>query len=78
MTNEKELIERVATLYATVTNGAGKQEKELAKYILKSYYGVDTFFLNREGDYSSGRNFNSVEIFCENVKKVTKAINGEI
>lgn len=77
MNSEKELIERVATLYANATSGAGKQEKDLAKYILKNYYGVDTFFLNREGDYSSGLNFHSVEIFCENMKKVTKAISGE-
>lgn len=77
MNSEKELIERIATVYAFGTNGAGKQEKDLAKFILKNYYSVDTFFLNREKDYSSGLNFHSVEVFSENMKRVTRAINGE-
>ncbi len=77
MKNEKDLIDNVASIYAMNTNGAGKREKDLAKFILKNYYYVDTFFLNRENDYSSGINLDSVKIFNENMVQVRKAISGE-
>jgi hypothetical protein len=77
MKNEKDLINTIATMYAMSTNGAGKREKDLAKFILSNYYGVDTFFLNREGDYSSGLNLEGIRIFSEQMKKITKTITGD-
>lgn len=78
MQTTNDLINKVALLYSLHTSGAGVQEKNLAKYILKNYYSVETFFLVRENDFSSGLNLESFNIFCENMKKVTKAINGEL
>jgi hypothetical protein len=77
MKNEKDLINNIATMYAMNTSGAGKTEKDLAKFILNNYYGVDTFFLNREGDYSSGLNLEGFRIFCEQMKKITRTITGD-
>jgi hypothetical protein len=76
METKTDIINRVAVLYSLNTSGAGLTEKHLAKFILKNYYDVESFFLVREGDYSSGLNLESFNIFCENMKNVTKAIEG--
>jgi hypothetical protein len=76
METQTDIINRVALLYSLNTSGAGLKEKHLAKFILKNYYDLESFFLVREGDYSSGLNLESFGIFCENMKNVTKAIEG--
>ena len=76
MTNDKDLIKRVAKMYAIKTGD--KKCEVLARFILTNYYGVDTFFLVKEGDYSSGLNMDSVQIFSDNMDKVIQAINGEL
>lgn len=77
--NEKDystLIKRVANAYAIATN-ADTKDKQLATFILKNYYGCDTFFLNKEGDLNSGLNMNCISIFIENMELVKSAISGE-
>jgi hypothetical protein len=77
MTNDKDLINRVARIYS-LTNDATATDTKLARIILSEYYGVNTFFLVDENDYSSGLNMDSVQIFIDNMKQVKKAINGEL
>jgi hypothetical protein len=77
MTNDKDLINRVARIYS-LTNDATATDTKLARIILSEYYGVNTFFLVNENDYSSGLNMDSVQIFIDNMKQVKKAINGEL
>ena len=76
MKNEKDLINKVAKMYAMAT-GDTSHEK-LARFILSNYYGVDTFFLIKEGDYSSGLDMHSVDLFTKNMKRVVQAVNGEL
>lgn len=76
MKNEKDLINAVAKMYALST-GDTSHEK-LARFILSNYYGVDTFFLIDENDYSSGLQMSSVKLFIDNMKKVVQAVNGEL
>jgi len=79
MMNDKDyakLVNKVADIFASST-GANATEKKLAKFILSNFYGCDTFFLNREGDLSSGIYLEAVKIFSENMVHVIGAINGE-
>ena len=78
MNNRKDLINAISTIFTMSTPNTGKTEKNLAKFILENYYGVETFFLNRENDFSSGLNELSVMIFSDNMRKVIKSINGEL
>lgn len=75
MKNEKELIE--AIVYITAVNHSftdSKRDKDLAKFILKNYYDVCCFFLNKEDNFSSGLNLKSVEIFGEKFDEIRDAI----
>ena len=76
MKNEKDLINKVAKIYVLLTND--KDHEKLARFILSNYYGVNTFFLVDENDYSSGLNMDSVQIFIDNMRNVVKAVNGEL
>jgi hypothetical protein len=76
MKNDKDVINAVAKMYA-ISTGDTSHEK-LARFILSNYYGVDTFFLVKEGDYTSGLLMRSVDVFIENMKKVVQAVNGEL
>jgi len=75
-TTEKQFIAKVANAYALTANSDAK-DFDLAVYILKNYYAVDSFFPNKEGDYESGINLGSLHAFSSNMAKVIKAINGE-
>jgi hypothetical protein len=77
MHNEKDIINAVVKIYAISTN-ASTSEKKLAKIILTDFYSVESFFLVHDGDYVSGLNMNSVELFIHNMASVRKAISGEI
>jgi hypothetical protein len=74
MKTEAQFIKEVATTYAMTTPKAGKREKDLAVYILKNFYSVDTFFPNVEGDFNSGINLSSLEAFRVQMQKICKAI----
>ena len=76
MKTQKDIINTVSKMYALST-GDTSHEK-LARFILSNYYGVDTFFLIDENDYSKGLNMYSVQIFINNMKKVVQAVNGEL
>jgi hypothetical protein len=77
MKNEKDLINAVVNVYG-IMKDATATDKKLARFILNNYYGVDTFFLLDENDYSSGLNMDSVQLFADNMTKVRKAIGGEL
>lgn len=77
MKTEKDLINTVAKVY-TMMKDASSTDEKLARFILTNYYGVDTFFLKKEGDYSSGLNMDSVQLFADNMTQVRKAISGEL
>lgn len=76
MKTEKDLIKTVAKMYAMATDN--QNYEPLARFILTNHYGVETFFLNKECDYSSGINLESVKIFSDNMDSVIQAINGEL
>ena len=76
MKNEKDLIKTVAKMYSMATGNTDYEP--LARFILTEHYGVETFFLNKECDYSSGLNLVSVQIFSNNMNNVIQAINGEL
>jgi hypothetical protein len=76
MKTEAQFIKEIATTYAMTTPKAGKREADLAVYILKNFYGVDTFFPNVEGDFNSGINLSSLEVFRTQMSKVMQAIEG--
>ena len=76
MKTEKDIIKTVAKMYSMATGNVDYEP--LARFILTNHYGVETFFLNKEGDYSSGLNLDSVKIFSDNMDGVIQAINGEL
>jgi hypothetical protein len=76
MKNEKDLINKVVKMYVIATDN--KDYEKLARFILSNYYGVETFFLVKEGDYSSGILMDSVKIFTKNMEKIIQGINGEL
>jgi len=76
MKNENDLINAIVKIVAlSHCFSRDKREKDLTRFILKNYYYVDTFFLKKEGDYSSGLNMNSVEIFIEKIDDILNAIH---
>ena len=76
MKTQKDIIKTVSKMYVLAT---GETDYEpLARFILTKHYGLETFFLNKECDYSSGLNLDSVKIFSDNMDSVIKAINGEL
>lgn len=76
MKTEKDIIKAVSKIYGMTT---GNTEYEpLARFILAEYYVVECFFLNKESDYSSGLNLNSVKTFSYNMHRVIQAVNGEL
>jgi hypothetical protein len=77
MKNEKDLINTVVNIYGMMKD-ATATDKKLARFILNNYYGVDTFFLLDENDYSGGLNMDSVQLFANNMQQVRKAISGEL
>jgi hypothetical protein len=76
MKNEKDIIKTVSRMYAMATGNSDYEP--LARFILTKHYGLETFFLNKECDYSSGLNLDSVKIFSDNMDGVIRAINGEL
>ncbi len=76
MKNEKDLINAIVKIVAISHSfSSDKREKDLTRFILKNYYAVDTFFLKKECDYSSGLNMNSVELFIEKIDDILNAIH---
>ena len=64
MKTQKDIIKTVSKMYVLAT---GETDYEpLAR------------FLNKECDYSSGLNLDSVKIFSDNMDSVIKANNGEL
>lgn len=76
MKNEKDIIKTVSKMYVMATGNSDYEP--LARFILTKHYGLETFFLNKECDYSSGLNLDSVKIFSDNMDGVIQAINGEL
>jgi hypothetical protein len=76
MKTQKDIIKTVSKMYVMATGNTDYEP--LARFILTEHYGVETFFLNKECDYSSGINLDSVKIFSDNMDGVIKAINGEL
>jgi hypothetical protein len=76
MKTQKDIIKTVSKMYVMATGNTDYEP--LARFILTEHYGVETFFLNKECDYSSGLNLVSVAIFSNNMNKVIQAINGEL
>jgi hypothetical protein len=75
MKNENDVINAVVKMTALAHRfSSDKREKDLARFILKNYYAVDTFFLNREGDFSSGINMKSVELFIDKMDDIFNVI----
>jgi hypothetical protein len=76
MKNENDLINAIVKIVALSHSfSSDKREKDLTRFILKNYYAVDTFFLKKECDYSSGLNMNSVELFIEKIDDILNAIH---
>jgi hypothetical protein len=76
MKTQKDIIKTVSKMYVMATGNTDYEP--LARFILTEHYGVETFFLNKECDYSSGINLVSVQIFSNNMDKVIQAVNGEL
>lgn len=76
MKTETQFTKEIATTYAMTTPKAGKREADLAVYILKNFYCVDTYFPNVEGDFDSGINLASLDVFRAQMEKVMQAIEG--
>jgi hypothetical protein len=76
MKTQKDIIKTVSKMYVMATGNTDYEP--LARFILTEHYGVETFFLNKECDYSSGLNLVSVAIFSNNMNKVIQAVNGEL
>jgi hypothetical protein len=76
MKTETQFIKDIATTYAMTTPKAGKREADLAAYILKNFYCVESYFPNVENDFDSGVNLSSLETFRTQMQKVMQAIEG--
>ena len=76
MKTEAQFTKDIASTYAMTTPKAGKREADLAVYILKNFYCVDTYFPNVEGDFDSGINLASLDVFRTQMSRVIQAIEG--
>lgn len=76
MKTEAQFIKEVATTYAMTTSKAGKREADLAVYILKNFYCVESYFPNVENDFDSGVSLSSLETFRTQMSKIMQAIEG--
>lgn len=74
MKNDTDVINAVLKV-ASINLRLDKREKDLARFILKNYYDVCCFFLNKEDDFTSGLNLKSVESFIEKFDEVNIAIH---
>jgi hypothetical protein len=76
MKNDNDLINAVVKITAIAHSfSSQKRDVALTRFILKNYYSVDTFFLNKECDFNSGLNMNSVELFIEKMDEILNAIH---
>ncbi len=76
MKTESQFIKDVATTYAMTTPKAGKREADLAVYILKNFYCVESYFPNVENDFDSGINLDSLDTLRTQMDKIMQAIEG--
>lgn len=76
MKTEAQFIKEVATTYAMTTPKAGKREADLAVYILKNFYCVESYFPNVENDFDSGICLSSLETLRTQMSKIMEAIEG--
>jgi len=76
MKTESQFIKDVATTYAMTTPKAGKREADLAVYILKNFYCVESYFPNVENDFDSGINLSSLDTLRTQMEKIMQAIEG--